>query len=160
MPVVHRKPYPSDLTDAQWGCIDHLLPEPAQTGRRRCNAREVLNGVLYVLSTGCRWKDLPHDIAASPSTCHRWLLEFQRRRIWQKMQRELMKEADRKGKINLNNAYHDASVVKSKRGRSKKLDTPENIRSKGSNGISSSTVMGTRSISRSAARTTATSGIS
>lgn len=111
-----RKPYNSDLTDKQWKRIKFCLPKSAKTGRPRSNNREAINGILYVLSTGCRWKDMPHDIEASPSTCHRRLLEYQKKRIWQRMQQELTKEAYRKGKINLNNAYHDASVVKSKRG--------------------------------------------
>ena len=112
-----RKAYRSDLNDAQWNRIKRLLPNPKNRGRPRANEREVINGILYVLSTGCRWEDLPHDIEASYQTCNRRLLEYQRRRVWQKILGELMKEADRKGLINLHNAYHDASVVKSKRGR-------------------------------------------
>ena len=111
-----RKAYRSDLTDAQWKRIERLRPKPAATGRPRVNEREVINGILYVLSTGCRWEDLPHDIGASYQTCNRRLLEYQRRRVWQKILGELMKEADHRGLINLNNAYHDASVIKSKRG--------------------------------------------
>lgn len=115
-----RKSYPSDLTDQQWKRIKPLLPKPAKTGRPREDDQEVINGILYVLSTGCRWKDMPHDIDTSPSTSNRRLLEFQKRQVWQKIIRELTKEAYRKGKINLNNAYHDASVVKSKRGSKEK----------------------------------------
>ncbi len=111
-----RKAYRSDLTDAQWNRIKRLLPKPNQTGRTRVNDREVINGILYVLWTGCRWEDLPHDIAASPKTCNRRLLEYQRRRIWQKILASLTKEAYRKGLINLKNAYHDASVIESKKG--------------------------------------------
>lgn len=111
-----RKSYNSDLTDKQWERIKPLLLKPAKTGRPRCDDKEVINGILYVLSTGCRWEDMPHDIKTSPQTCNRRLLEYQKRQVWQKMQRELTKEAYRKGKITLNNAYHDASVVKSKRG--------------------------------------------
>jgi len=86
----------------------------------------VLNGILYVLATGCRWEDLPHDLNASHQTCNRRLLEYQRRRVWQKMVGELMKEAARRGLLNLKNAYHDASVVKSKRGLKARSDTREN----------------------------------
>jgi transposase len=111
-----RKAYRSDLSDTQWNRIRRLLPKPKRFGRPRVNDREVINGILYVLHTGCRWEDLPHDIDASYQTCHRRLLEYQRRRVWQKILADLMREADRKGLINLNNAYHDASVVKSKRG--------------------------------------------
>ena len=111
-----RKAYRSDLSDAQWKRIKRLLPQPKRLGRPRVNEREVINGILYVLTTGCRWEDMPHDIDASYQTCNRRLLEYQRRRIWQKILADLMKEADRKGLINLNNAYRDASVIKSKRG--------------------------------------------
>jgi transposase len=115
-----RKAYKSDLTDEQWNRIKRLLPKEAATGRPRSDDREIINGILYVLSIGCRWEDMPHDIEASYQTCNRRLLEYQRRRVWQKIQQELMKEAYRKGKINLNNTYHDASIVKSKRGLKEK----------------------------------------
>jgi transposase len=121
-----RKAYRSDLTDAQWHRIKRFLPGPAATGRPRVDDREVINGILYVMWTGCRWDDLPHDIAASPKTCHRRLLEYQRRRVWQKILASLTKDAYRKGLINLNNAYHDASVIKSKRGRTIKSVSPGN----------------------------------
>ena len=127
MTAEKRKPYNSDLTDKQWNRIKALLLKPAKTGRPRCDDREVINGILYVLSTGCRYEDLPHDIKASGKTCNRRLLEYQRKKVWQKIQQDLMKEAYRKGKINLNNAYHDASVIKSKRGAKIKSDSLESI---------------------------------
>lgn len=122
----NRKSYRSDLTDKQWKRIKPLLPKPAKIGRPRADDREVINGILYVLSTGCRWEDLPHDIKTTYQTCNRRLGEYQRRRIWHNIQYGLMKEANRKGKINLKNAYHDASVVKSKRGLKIKSDIQEN----------------------------------
>lgn len=123
---LRRKAYQSDLTDAQWKRIKRLLPKSARTGRPRADDREVINGILYVMWTGCRWDDLPHDIAASPKTCNRRLLEYQRRRVWQKILASLTNEANRKGLINLKNAYHDASVIKSKRGRMIKSGSREN----------------------------------
>lgn len=142
-----RKPYRSDVTDAQWDRIKRLVPRPARTGRPREDEREVLNGILYVLHTGCRWEDLPHDIRASPQTCNRRLLEYQRRRVWQRMVADLMKEADRRGMLNLKNCYHDASVIKSKKGRTPRSGTPENTGLKGSNAIWSSRPMVIPSIS-------------
>lgn len=132
--VVPRKAYLSDLTAAQWQRIKPLLPKPAPTGRRKVDDREVLNGILYVLVTGCGWEYLPHDLGVSYQTCHRRLLEYQRRRVWQKILQELMKEAYRKGKLNLNNAYHDASVVKSKKGLETRSDTQANTTFAASNG--------------------------
>jgi transposase len=55
--------YPSDLTDAEWALIGPLIP-PAKHGgnKRTVNVREVVNGVMYVLSTGCQWAALPKDL--------------------------------------------------------------------------------------------------
>jgi transposase len=121
MKTAPRKPYPSDLTEAQWQFIKPLLPTAADTGRPRKDEREVINGILYVLTTGCGWEYLPHDIDTSWRTCHRRLLEYQRRRVWQKILAALLQLAERKGKLNLKNAYHDASVVKSKKGARRRL---------------------------------------
>ena len=121
-----RKPYRSDVTDEQWRFIKRLLPKSARTGHPRTDEREVLNGILYVLLTGCQWQDMPHDIQASPKTCHRRLLEWQRRRVWQKMMAVLLKEADRRHVLNWNNAYHDASTIKSKGGTRPKSVLTEN----------------------------------
>ena len=121
-----RKPYRSDVTDEQWRFIKRLLPKPAPTGHPRTNEREVLNGILYVLLTGCQWQDLPHDIPVSPKTCQRRLLEWQRRRVWQKIVRALLKEADRRQLLNWKNAYHDASTIKTKGGTKTKSALMEN----------------------------------
>src|SRR5215210_7273377 len=57
-----RKAYVTDLTDEQWALVEPLLPGPAWTGRRRSlDLREVVNALLYLLRTGCQWRQLPHD---------------------------------------------------------------------------------------------------
>jgi putative transposase len=57
--------YPSDLTEAQWKLIEPLLPQARPGGRPRCQSlREVLNAILYLTSTGCSWRSLPHDFAS------------------------------------------------------------------------------------------------
>jgi len=59
-----RRNYPSDLTDAPWALIRPLLPK-AKKGRpgrpRTVNPRDILDGIFYVLRTGCQWRMLPHD---------------------------------------------------------------------------------------------------
>jgi putative transposase len=58
-----RKPYPSDLSDAEWKQLQPLLPAPKGRGRKRPgDLREIVNAVLYVLRTGCQWDYLPHDL--------------------------------------------------------------------------------------------------
>jgi len=58
-----RLRYPSDLTDAEWAYIEPLIP-PAKRGggKRRVDMREVVNGVMYILSTGCQWRYIPKDL--------------------------------------------------------------------------------------------------
>jgi transposase len=55
--------YPSDLTDEEWTLIGPMIP-PAKRGgnKRTVNVRAVVNGVMYVLSTGCQWAALPKDL--------------------------------------------------------------------------------------------------
>ena len=112
-----RKPYDSDVTDGQWELIADLatLPESA-TGRKRIDQREAFNACLYVLSTGCRWNDLPHDFGLSDTSAYRYLKELKRRKLLNKIFERLKGKAHKTGKIKLHNAYLDASVVKSKRG--------------------------------------------
>jgi transposase len=58
-----RLRYPSDLTDAEWALVEPLIPPAKHGGRKRSvDVREVLNGIFYVLSTGCQWPALPKDL--------------------------------------------------------------------------------------------------
>ena len=58
-----RKPYPSDLTDAQWEELASLLPPDTTRGHpRTTDLREVVNGILYVLRGGIPWRLMPHDL--------------------------------------------------------------------------------------------------
>jgi putative transposase len=57
-----RRPYPTDLTDAQWHVVEELLPTPHGPGRpRTVDLREVVNGLMYVTRTGCQWRLVPHE---------------------------------------------------------------------------------------------------
>jgi putative transposase len=61
--AVARAAYPSDLSAGQWGFIEPLIPKPKSGGRPHAvDVREVVNGILYVLRTGCSWRQLPHDL--------------------------------------------------------------------------------------------------
>ena len=55
--------YPSDLTDAEWAHVAPVIP-PARRGgnRRHVDEREVVNGLMYILSTGCQWRAIPKDL--------------------------------------------------------------------------------------------------
>jgi transposase len=64
--------YPSDLTDAEWAVIEPLIPPAKRGGNKRTVAmREVVNGLMYILSTGCQWRAIPRDLAPR-STVNRY----------------------------------------------------------------------------------------
>ncbi len=67
--------YPSDLTDAEWALVEPLIP-PAKRGgnKRTVDVRAVVQGLLYILGTGCQWRAIPKDLPPR-STLHKY---FQR----------------------------------------------------------------------------------
>jgi transposase len=74
--MIARKPYPSDLSDAQWQHIAPLIPPAKPGGRpRSVDIREVLNGILSITRGGNDWRMLPHDFPPWETvyySFHRW----------------------------------------------------------------------------------------
>jgi transposase len=65
-----RLRYPSDLTDEEWAQVEPLIPSARRGGNKRTvSAREVVNGLMYILSTGCQWRAIPKDLPPR-STIH------------------------------------------------------------------------------------------
>ena len=66
-----REAYPSDLSDVEWKLVEPLIPPPKSGGRpRTTDMREVLNGILYLLRSGCAWRMLPHDLPPWKTVYH------------------------------------------------------------------------------------------
>src|SRR5450631_778313 len=64
--------YPSDVTDEEWAHIGPLIPPAKRGGRKReVEARDVVDGIMYVLSTGCQWRYIPKDLPPR-STVYRY----------------------------------------------------------------------------------------
>src|SRR6266481_3870782 len=63
--------YPSDLTDDEWALVGAFI-RPAKRGgnRRHVDVREVMNGIMYVLSTGCQWRAIPKDLPPRSTLFH------------------------------------------------------------------------------------------
>ena len=63
--------YPSDLTDDEWAYVEPFIP-PAKRGggKRRTDMRAVMNGVMYILSTGCQWRYIPKTFRRAA----RWMI--------------------------------------------------------------------------------------
>jgi hypothetical protein len=68
--------YPSDLTDEEWAHIEPLIPPAKHGGRRReVNVREVVNAIMYLLSTVCQWRYIPKDLPPR-STVHDYFVRW------------------------------------------------------------------------------------
>jgi putative transposase len=84
-----RKPYPTDLSDAEWNYIEPHMPAPKGYGRPRIHdLREILNAVFYVLKSGCQWRLLPHDFPRWPTVYHyfrKWRLDG----TWERINRAI-----------------------------------------------------------------------
>ena len=86
-----RKAYQSDLSDAEWSCLEPHLPAPEANGRPRLHSpRKILDAILYVLKSGCAWRLLPHDFPPWKTVYHyfrSWRLDG----TWEKMHLALRK---------------------------------------------------------------------
>lgn len=105
-----------ELTDPQWAVIEPLLPKlkPGR-GRPRANDRQTINGILYVLKTGCAWEDMPRQYG-SPTTCWRRLQQWSEDGTWERLWRTLLSQLDAQGKLEWAQAFLDGSFIPAKKG--------------------------------------------
>jgi putative transposase len=83
--------YETDLTDKQYAFLEAQLPPARIMGRPRANLREVLNGILYLVRTGCQWRLLPKDFPPW-STVHTWYRRWRRDGTWTRLQETLRQQ--------------------------------------------------------------------
>lgn len=80
--------YPTDLTDEQWAIMEPYFPCPKVSGRtgrpREYAYRQIINGVLYVLRTGCTWEMMPHDLPPW-RTCNHYFSRWRRDGTWKRL---------------------------------------------------------------------------
>ncbi len=75
--------YASDVSDAEWAQIEALLPAPKRLGRpRTTQMRQVVNAMLYLLTTGCQWRLLPKEFPPF-STVQRFFYRWRDAGLWQ-----------------------------------------------------------------------------
>jgi transposase len=107
-----------ELSEAQWLKIKGLLPsdEPSSRGgRRRIDDREVMEGILWVLRSGARWKDLPRRYP-SPTTCWRRLREWEDAGVWLAIWRAFLSELDEGGQLDWHEVFADGTFAPAKKG--------------------------------------------
>jgi putative transposase len=92
-----RKPYPSDLTDAQWAILAPLIPaaHSQHGGRPRVvDMREVVNTLLYLNRSGCQWDMLPHDLLPK-STVYDYFARWRDDGTWVRLVQALREQTRR-----------------------------------------------------------------
>jgi len=100
-----------EFSDEEWGIIKNLLTPKSRVGRPRADDRMVLNSILYVLSTGCRWMDMPLKYG-SYKTAWRRLKKWSDEGVWDRILKVLasVRSHDR--------VAVDSSTVEAKKGES------------------------------------------
>jgi putative transposase len=87
-----RRVYPSDVTDKEWAILEPLIPAAQPGGRpQEIERREIVNGILYVLRSGCPWRMLPHDLP-NWSTVYLYFREWKQAGIWEQVNAALRRE--------------------------------------------------------------------
>jgi transposase len=105
-----------ELTDDQWAVIEPLIPrQKPGAGRKRADNRKTLNGMLYVLKSGCAWEDLPGEYG-SDTTYWRRLDEWSEDGTWERIWRALLSQRDDVGKLEWAQAFLNGSFVPAKKG--------------------------------------------
>jgi transposase len=111
-------PIQRELTDEQWLRIEPYLPSPKASpkgGPKPKSARDCFEGILWILRTGSRWKDLP-DCFPSPSTCWRRLREWDEKGAWEAAWHAFLDELSEKDRGTWEVVFADAMFVPAKKG--------------------------------------------
>jgi transposase len=108
-----------DLTDEPWDVLKPIIPVPPRRpdgrGRPWRDAREVLNGILWILRTGAQWKDLPTRYPPY-QTCHRRFQQWVRSGVLERILRALATDLEERGGIDLSECFIDGTFVVAKKG--------------------------------------------
>jgi len=106
------------LTEKQWRKIAPLLPKlkgGPKGGRPWADDRGALVGILWVLKTGARWRDLPPEYP-SPATCWRRLALYEQLGVWDGIWRRLLHRLDRRKRLKVTECFVDATFASAKGG--------------------------------------------
>jgi transposase len=87
-----RQAYSTDLTDAEWMLLEPFVPAPLPGGRPiTWPRREILNALLYVLRSGCKWELLPHDFPPF-KTVYDYYRQWRRNGLWEQINTALREQ--------------------------------------------------------------------
>ncbi len=118
------------MPEKMWRQLEPLLPRYRRSrkgGRPRVNLRGVVDGIFYLLRTGCQWKALPPQFGSS-STAHRYFQEWSRRRIFHRFWKRCLRKYDAKRGIGWRWQALDGAMTKAPLGGEKNREKPHRSR--------------------------------
>jgi len=104
--------------DEQWKHISPLIPEPVSSpkgGRPPADDRKCFEGILWVLRSGTRWRDLPDEFP-SPSTCWRRMNEWMDAGVFIEMWYSFLDRLDQQGRLDWGEVFVDGSIAPAEKG--------------------------------------------
>ncbi|HQD27106.1 MAG TPA: transposase [Methanoculleus thermophilus] len=105
-----------EIDDDLWEIVQtYLPPTKPHVGRPRCDPRRLFNGILYVLTTGCTWHDVPANYGTK-STVHRYHLELCEKGVYQAIFLDLLRSGYEIRKIDLSHCATDTKAIPAKKG--------------------------------------------
>lgn len=118
------------MPDAMWQRIEPLLPKYRKSrkgGRPRAPLREVVDGIFYILRTGCQWKAVPREFG-SGSTLHRYFQAWIKRGVFRKLWKAVLLEYDDLKGIQWDWQSLDGAMTKAPLGGEKNRQKPDRSR--------------------------------
>ena len=118
-----------DLTDKEFALLQPLLPPPKATGRPRADDRTVLNGLLWKLSTGTSWRDIPERYGPWQTVYERFT-SWRKDGTWKRIVTALQLRLDEKGQIDWAQFNMDGTSIRASRaaGGARKKGGPQTSR--------------------------------
>lgn len=108
------------VPDELWSIVAPLLPEHGVRhqggGPRRADDRAVLTAIVYVLTSGCSWRQVPPSFGVAVPTVHRRFQEWTRAGVWRLLHRAVLDELGSRGEIDWTRAIVDGASVRAKKG--------------------------------------------
>ena len=93
--------YPTDLTQEQFNLIANILPHKRVTKPRKHSQYDIFNAIIYLLITGCQWRNLPNDLPPW-KTVHHYFLTWSKEEVFDEILKKNLKTGDyNKARMNI-----------------------------------------------------------
>ena len=108
------------VPDELWALAEPLISEvpaaPAGRGTAPLDDRAVFTAIVYVLTSGCAWRDLPPSFGVPFQTAHRRFGQWTRAGLWRRLHRAVLDELGARGELDWTSVIIDAASVRAKKG--------------------------------------------